>query len=81
MHPLFKDLEMLSSGSDKAKLLAKNVSRNSNQEDSGITLPVFSSRTNLKLHNISMNPKMVKKVLISLICQGHLVLIAFQWWF
>ena len=28
----------------------------------GISLPVFPSRTNLKLHTISITPKMVKKV-------------------
>ena len=36
---------------------------NSNLDDSGISLPVFPSRTNLKLHNISVTPKMVKKVI------------------
>ena len=66
MPPLFKDLEVLSSGSDKAKLLVKNFSRNSNLEDSGIALPVCSSRTNLKLHCISMTPKMVKKAIANL---------------
>ena len=43
---------MLSSASDKAKLFAKNFSKNSNLDDSGISLAVFPSRTNLKLHNI-----------------------------
>ena len=33
---------------------------NSNLGDSGISLPVFPSRTNLKLHNISVTPKMVR---------------------
>ena len=32
----------------------------------GISLPVFPSRTNLKLHNISITPKMVKKVITNL---------------
>ena len=54
---------MLSFASDKAKLLAENFPKNSNLDDSGITLPVFASRTNQKLHNISVTPKMVKKVL------------------
>ena len=31
-----------------------------------ITLPVFPSRTNLKLHNISITPKMVNKVIMNL---------------
>ena len=66
MPPLFNGPEVLSSGSDKAKLLAENFSKNSNLDDSGIYLPVFSSRTNLKLHNISMTPKMVKKVILNL---------------
>ena len=52
---------MLSSASDKAKLYAKNFSKSSNLDDPGISLPVFPSRSNLKLHNISVNPKMVKK--------------------
>ena len=43
-----------------------NVSKNSNLYDSGIFLPVFPSRTNLKLHNISVTPKMVKKVIMNL---------------
>ena len=57
---------MLSSASDKAKLFTENFSKNSNLDDSGISLPVFPSRTNLKLHNISVTSKMVKKVIINL---------------
>ena len=64
--PLFNGLEVLSSASDKVKLFAKNFSKNSNLDDSGISLPVFPSRTNLKLHNISITPKMVKKVIMNL---------------
>ena len=45
---------LLSSASDKAKLFAENFSMNSNLDDSGISLPVFPSRTNLRLHNISV---------------------------
>ena len=56
----------MSSASDKAKLFAENFSKNSNLDDSGISLPVFPSRTNLKLHNISVTPKMVKKVIMNL---------------
>ena len=63
--PLFNGPEVLSSASDKAKLFAKNFSKNSNLDDSGISLPVFPSRTNLKLH-ISITPKMVKKVITNL---------------
>ena len=57
---------MLPSGSNKAKSLAENFSKNSNLDDSGISSPVFPSRTNLKLHNISVTPKMVKKVKMNL---------------
>ena len=57
---------MLLSASDKAKLFAENFSKNSNLDDSGISLPVFPSRTKLKLHNISVTPKMVKKVIMNL---------------
>ena len=56
---------MLHSASDNAKLFAKNFSKNSNLDDSGISLPVFPSRTNLKLH-ISVTPKMVRKVVMNL---------------
>ena len=57
---------MLSSASDKAKLFAENFSLNSNLDDLGVSLPVFPSRTNLKLHNISITPKMVRKVIMNL---------------
>ena len=57
---------MLSFASDKAKLLAENFSKNSNLDDSGISLPVFPFRSNLKLHNISVTPKMVRKAVKNL---------------
>ena len=57
---------MFPSPSDKAKLLAENFSKNSYLDDSGISLPVFLSITNLELHNISVTPMMVKKVIINL---------------
>ena len=79
--PLFNSLKVLSSTSYKAKLFPEYFAMNSNLDDSGISLPVFPSRTNLKLHNISVTPKMVRKVVTNLICQRHLVLILFQWWF
>ena len=47
-------------------MFAENFSRNSNLDDSGISLPVFLSRTNLKLHNISVTLKMCKKVITNL---------------
>ena len=63
--PLFNGPEVLFSTSDKAKLFAEKFSKNSNLDDSGISLPVFPSRTNLKLH-ISVTPKMVRKVVMNL---------------
>ena len=59
--PLFQGREVLSSGSDKTKLFPKIFSKNSNLEDSGISLPAFPTRTNLKQHNISVTAKLVKK--------------------
>ena len=47
---LFNGPEVLSSASDKAKLFAENFSKNSNLDDSGISLPVFPSRINMRLH-------------------------------
>ena len=64
--PLFIGLEVLSSASDKAKLFAENFSMNSNLDDSGISLPAFPCRTDLKLHNISVTRKMVRKVVMKL---------------
>ena len=63
---LFNSPEVLSSTACKAKLFSKNFSHNSNLDDSGISLPVLSSRTNRKGHNISLTPKMVKKVIMNL---------------
>ena len=57
---------MLSFASDKAKLFPENFSLNANLDDLDISLPVFPSRTNLKLHNISVTLKMVRKVVMNL---------------
>ena len=64
--PLLKGPEVLSSASDKAKLFPKNFSNNSNLDDWGISLPVFPSRTSLKVHNLYITPKMVKKVIANI---------------
>ena len=56
----------MSSASDKAKLFAENFSKNSNFDDSGVSLPLFPSRTNLKLPNVPVIPKMVKRVIMNL---------------
>ena len=63
---LFNGPEVLSSASDKTKFFAENFSLNSNLDDSGVLLPVFPSRTNLKLHIISVTPKMLRKVVMNL---------------
>ena len=47
-------------------LRASNSSQNSNVEDLGISFPIFPSRTNLKLHNISVTPKWIKMVITNL---------------
>ena len=57
---------MLSSAYDKAKWFAENFSKNFNLDGSGISLPVFPSRTNLKVHNISVILRIVKKVIMNL---------------
>ena len=70
----FNGPEVLSSASGKAKFFAKQFSKNSNLHDSGIFLPAFPSRTNLKLHNIHVTPELVKKVITnldSLKASGH----------
>ena len=66
MPPLFSGPEVLSSAPDKAKLFTENFSNNSNLDDSSISLPVFPSRTNLKLHHFFLTPKMVKKIIMNL---------------
>ena len=62
--PLFNGPEVFSSAS--AKLFAENSSKNSNLDDSDISLPVSPSRINLKLYNISVTPKIVKNVIMKL---------------
>ena len=55
---------MLSSASDEGKLFAQIFSKN--LDASGISLPVFLSRSNLKMYNIYVTPKLVKKVITNL---------------
>ena len=64
--PLFNSPVLLSFTSDKANIFAENFCKNSILDDWEISLPVFPSRTNLKLHNISVIAKMVKKVITNL---------------
>ena len=49
----------------KQNCFLKTFSKNFNIDDSDIFLPVFPSRTNMKLHNISVTPKIVKMVVKS----------------
>ena len=79
--PLFNRPEVLSSASDKAKFFAENFSLNSNLDDSGVSLSVFPSRTNLKLYNISVTLKMVRKVLMNLDLSKASGPDCIQWWF
>ena len=60
--PLFNGPEVLSSASDNAKLLAEKFRRDSNFDDSSISMPVFPSKIDLKLYNITITPKMVKSI-------------------
>ena len=57
---------MLPSASDKAKLLKTFLKTLILISQVGISLPVFSSRANLKVHNISVTPKVVAKVMMNL---------------
>ena len=50
----------------KQNCLLKTFGRTLIFDDSGISLPIFPSRTNLKLHNISVSPKMVKNIIMNL---------------
>ena len=48
------------------KTFLRTLTNPGNLDESGISLPVFPFRTHLKLYNISVAPKMVKKVLMNL---------------
>ena len=63
---LFNNFEVLTSGSNKIRLLADNFLKNSGFDDSCTSLPPVPSITNLKLHNISLTPKLVKKITANL---------------
>ena len=54
------------SASGKANFFAQSFSKNSDLDDSDISLAFFPSRTNPKLHNISVTTKMVEKVVMKL---------------
>ena len=48
------------------QVVCKKLNYKNSNDDSGISLPVFPSRTNLELHIISVTPKVVKKVITNL---------------
>ena len=50
----------------KQNCLPKTFSKNSNLDDSGISLLGFPFRTNLKLHILPVTPKLVKKITTNL---------------
>ena len=66
LYHLFNSMEVQSSASDKAKFFAISFSKKPNLDDSGISLAVFGTRTNLILHQISVTPRMVKKAITNL---------------
>ena len=51
---------------NKVKLIPKNFSKNSNLDDSDVSLPAFPSLTDLKLNNILVTPELMKKVTFTL---------------
>ena len=51
---------------NKVTLIPKNFSKNSNLDDSDVSLPAFPSLTDLKLNNILVTPELVKKVTFTL---------------
>ena len=59
MISLANGLEVSSFTTDKIKLLALFFSKNSFLDNSGVSLPVFPSTTNLGLQNISASLKLV----------------------
>ena len=63
---MFNSLEVLPSTSGTARLLAKSFSKNFYLNHSGTSLLALLSRAKMKLHNISVTPKLVKKVITNL---------------
>ena len=54
---------MLSSTSNKAKWFPNNFSKNFNLDDWSISVAAFTTRTNMKLRNISVTPKIARNVI------------------
>ena len=78
--PLFSSLEGLTSASDKAKLFAEFFSKNSNLDDSGVSLPVFPLNLDLlKACGVDCIPDVVlityilsERVLFSRLLEGFI---------
>ena len=64
MSPLYNGPEVLSSESDKSSLYAENFSKNSNLDDSSISLPDYLSRTDLKLHDFKILKEYVARIVL-----------------
>ena len=65
IHFLFNGAEVLSSTSDKTIYLLKTFLR-TNFDESVISLPTLTSRENLKLNNVIVTLKFIKKIITNL---------------
>ena len=63
---LFNNSEVLTYASNETRLFADNIFKNSGFDDSCTSLPPVPSVTNLKLHNISLIPRLVKNIITNL---------------
>ena len=63
---VFNGPEVLSLASNKGQLFDNFFSKNSDLDYCSSSLPVFPSRANLKMYNISVTRKMVKKIIANL---------------
>ena len=72
---------MLPTASVKAEFFVKIFTENSNLDDASSSLSVFTSLTNIKLHNILVTPKMVNAIadLTSTKASGPDYISTFQW--
>ena len=59
-------ISYINSVSDKAKALPEIFCKNYNLNDSGISLPVSPSKTDIKQRNIRLTPKLVKMIITAL---------------
>lgn len=72
---------MLPTASGKAEFFVKIFTENSNLDDASSSLSVFTSLTNLKLHNILVAPRMINAItdLTSTKASGPHYISTFQW--